>query len=270
MAGQWHDVPRLVRAGATLPDPWESLFGPLRATVSGRPMAIGQIGQSLDGRIATASGEKSYINGREGIAHLHRLRALVDAVVVGAGTVRADNPQLTVRHVEGPSPVRVVIDPRGTLPATARAFAADGIRRIVIDPRGTLPATARAFAADGIRRIVITRQPPGAGLAAGIEAIALPDPGGRIAPRAILDALFERGLRRVLIEGGAHTVSAFLSAGCLDRLHVMVAPLILGSGVAGLELPPAADMTGTLRVPMRVHALGSDVLFDCDLSGQLR
>lgn len=242
MEQQWRDVPRLVRAGERLPDRWEGLFGPLRASCSDRPLAIGQIGQSLDGRIATVSGHSNYINGQEGIAHLHRLRALVDAVVVGAGTVRADDPRLTVRDVEGPSPVRVVID-----------------------PRGTLPATARAFASDGIRRIVITRQAPCASLAAGIEAIALPDCDGRIAPRAILDALFARGLRRVLVEGGAHTVSAFLSAGCLDRLHVMVAPMILGSGIAGLDLPPVADMTGALRVPMRVHTLGSDVLFDCDL-----
>ena len=77
---------------------------------------------------------------------------------------------------------------------------------------------------------------------------------------AILDALQERGLRRVLVEGGAQTVSTFLSAGCLDRLHLTVAPMILGSGVTGLDLPPIA-----LRVPMRAHTLGSDVLFDCDL-----
>src|SRR5206468_4442700 len=106
--------------------------GALRPTSSGRPIAVGQLGQSLDGRIATLSGDSCYINGPEGIAHLHRLRALVDAVVVGAGTVRADDPQLTVRSVSGPNPVRVVIDPRGTLPADARAFANDGVRRIVI------------------------------------------------------------------------------------------------------------------------------------------
>ena len=75
------------------------------------------------------SGHSRYIKARRGLRHLHRLRALVDAVVVGAGTVRADDPQLTVRHVAGPNPVRVVIDPRGTLAATSRAFAADGVRR---------------------------------------------------------------------------------------------------------------------------------------------
>jgi riboflavin-specific deaminase-like protein len=229
----WNDVPHRIRCGRALGDPWEGLFGSLRPA----SVVVGQLGQSLDGRIATVPGQSTLINGPEGIAHLHRLRALVDAVVVGAGTVRADDPQLTVRHVEGPNPVRVVID-----------------------PRGTLPADARAFAADGVRRIVITRQHACRAVNGGIEAIALPDTDGRIEPAAILGALRERGLRRILIEGGAQTVSTFLSAGCLDRLHVMVAPVILGSGVAGFDLPPTA-----LRVPMRAHALGSDVLFDCDL-----
>src|ERR1700741_1016166 len=163
--GEWTEVPRLVRSGKPLGEPWESLFGPLRTVVRGSPLVIGQIGQSLDGRIATMSGHSSSINGPEGIAHLHRLRALVDAVVVGAGTVRADDPQLTVRCVSGPNPVRVVIDPRGTLPAASRAFAADGVHRIVITRRQCRTING------------------------GIETIALPDIDGRIEPAAILDAL---------------------------------------------------------------------------------
>ena len=228
----WNEVPHRIRCGRALGDPWESLFGPLRPS----SIVVGQLGQSLDGRIATEPGQTTLINGPEGIAHLHRLRALVDAVVVGAGTVRVDDPQLTVRHVEGPNPVRVVID-----------------------PRGTLPAQSRAFAADGVHRIVITRQ-QGRSINSGIETIALPDTDGLIDPAAILDALQDRGLNRILVEGGGRTVSTFLSAGCLDRLHVMVAPMILGSGVAGLDLSPAA-----LQVPMRAHTIGSDVLYDCDL-----
>ena len=75
-------------------------------------IVVGQIGQSLDGRIATPKGHSHYVNGDDGLAHLHRLRALVDAVVVGIGTVLADDPQLTVRRVSGPHPARVVIDPQ--------------------------------------------------------------------------------------------------------------------------------------------------------------
>ncbi|MGD9880272.1 MAG: RibD family protein [Reyranella sp.] len=241
----WDEVPRLIRAGMGLPQPWEKLFGPLRATSSSGILAVGQIGQTLDGRVATLSGHSHYINGSAGLDHLHRLRAVVDAVVVGAGTVRADDPQLTVRRVAGPNPVRVVLDPRGTLGGSARVFAADGTRRIVI----TLDGTPTRSAAE-------------------IETIALAGSTTRLEPAAILDALSARGLRRVLIEGGARTVSHFLGAGCLDRLHVMVAPVILGSGLPGLELPPVARMTDALRAPVRVHLLDDEVLFDCDLSAR--
>jgi riboflavin-specific deaminase-like protein len=245
-AGTWADVPRRIRAGERLAEPWESRFGALRRCVpAGSAVTVGQIGQSLDGRIATLSGHSQYVNGAEGLAHLHRLRAIVDAVVVGAGTVRADDPRLTVREVEGPSPARVVID-----------------------PRGSLPASARAFADDGLRRLVITRQDTTLRCAEGIEAIALPDTDGVIAPIAILEALARRNLRRVLIEGGAKTLSHFLSAGCLDRLHIVVAPVIVGSGIASLALPPIARMDEALRMPTQAHALGNEVLFDCDLSEQ--
>src|SRR6187402_131582 len=107
-------------------------------------MVVGQIGQSLDGRIATESGHSKYINGPSGLTHLHRLRALVDAVVIGVGTAVADNPQLTVRRVSGPHPARVVIDPRGRLPPDARLLADDGVRRIVIvgnDARPQFPGS---------------------------------------------------------------------------------------------------------------------------------
>ena len=106
--------------------PWAELFAPLRHGNVDDLMVVGQIGQSLDGRIATASGHSKYINGPAGLAHLHRLRALVDAVVVGVGTAIADDPQLTVRRVVGPQPARVVIDPNGRLAAGARVFTADG------------------------------------------------------------------------------------------------------------------------------------------------
>ena len=81
-------------------------------------------------------------------------------------------------------------------------------------------------------------------------------------------ALAERGFRRILIEGGADTVSRFLAARCLDRLHVLVAPIILGAGRSSLTLPPIERVDEAVRAPMRVHVLGADVLLDCDLSAQ--
>jgi len=98
--------------------------------------------------------------------------------------------------------------------------------------------------------------------------VRLPDKEGMLEPADIIAALSARGLRRVLIEGGAHTLSRFVAAGCLDRLHVVVAPMILGDGLSGLRLPPLGCGNAARRVPMRVHPLGEEVLLDCDLSGQ--
>jgi riboflavin-specific deaminase-like protein len=244
-ASSWTEVPQVIRTGGALPEAWDKLFGPLRATSPSGAMVVGQIGQSLDGRVATLSGHSHYINGAAGLDHLHRLRSVVDAVVVGAGTVRADDPQLTVRRVVGPNPVRVVLDPRGSLSVGARVFAADGTRRIVFTRDGTKSRTER-----------------------DIETVALACSAELLDPAAILEALAVRGLRRVLVEGGARTVSHFLAAGCLDRLHVVVAPVILGSGIPSLALPPIAHMTDALRVPIKAHLLGDEVLFDCDLSAR--
>jgi riboflavin-specific deaminase-like protein len=242
----WADVPRMFREPeGALPPPWQELFGPLRRGSVDGLVVVGQFGQSIDARIATTSGDSRYINGAAGLAHLHRLRALVDAVLIGVGTANIDDPLLTVRRVSGPSPARVIIDPSGRLPASARVLADDGIRRLVLTRAGTSD-----------------KLPP------GVEIAALPESDGHIAPAAILAALAERGFRRILVEGGANTVSRFLQARCLDRLHVMIAPIIIGAGPSSISLPPIARVDHALRAPMRAHALGDELLVDCDLSGQ--
>jgi len=242
----WEDFVTVFRKGTQpLPHGWAELFGPLRNGTVDDLVIVGQLGQSLDGRIATETGHSKYINGAAGLEHLHRLRALVDAVVVGVGTAVADNPQLTVRRVAGPHPVRVVVDPQGRLGADARLFADNGVRRVVVTAHGSRYAPPR-----------------------GVEVITLPAVDGHIAPPAILAALADRGLRRILVEGGANTVSRFLVAGCLDRLHVTVAPIILGGGGPGLILPPLERADDAQRMPMRVYRAEDDVLFDCDLSAQ--
>ena len=98
--------------------------------------------------------------------------------------------------------------------------------------------------------------------------MALPKVDGQIAPGAILTTLAQQGFRRVLVEGGADTVSRFVAAGSLDRLHVVVAPIILGSGRSGLALPPIERADQALRTSVRMHQLDDEVLFDCDLGAQ--
>lgn len=205
-----------------------------------RPFVVAQLGQSLDGRIATLSGESLYINGEEGLDHLHRLRAGVDAVVVGAGTVVADDPQLTVRRVSGRSPARVVIDPRGRLNGGGRWLADDGAARILVS------AAPRPLA--------------------GAENLVLPARGDRIAPADIVIALASRGYRRLLVEGGARTISAFIDAGAIDRLHLIIGCMIIGSGKAGLDLHPLDRLADAMRPTTEVYRLGRrDILFDCAL-----
>jgi riboflavin-specific deaminase-like protein len=244
-ADHWSGVPSAFRAGASLPPPWDHLFGPMQASTIDDLVVIGQIGQSLDGRIASVDGRREFINGPEGLAHLHRLRALVDAVVVGIGTALADDPQLTVRRVAGPSPARVVIDPRGRLPRSARLLLED----------------------DGVRRVVIANTEARHDLPTGVERLAVvAGDRGHIDPTDIVAALARAGFRRLLIEGGAETLSRFLAARCLDRLHIVVAPIILGSGRASCMLPHIAHADDAIRPQARSVPLGDEVLFDCDLS----
>ncbi|WP_251978609.1 RibD family protein [Salinicola avicenniae] len=208
------------------------------------PRVIAQIGQSLDGRIATASGASHYVTGAASLVHLHRLRALVDAVVVGAGTVEADDPQLTVRHVEGDNPLRVVLDPRGRVNPQRGVFHRADAPAWHLIAHGSSVATATA---EHVRVVSLE------GGEQGIE------------PAAIIAALAEAGHRRILVEGGGLTISRFLEAGCLDRLHSVVAPMLIGSGRPAITLPEIDTLAQALRPACRHFSLGSDVLFDLDL-----
>ncbi|MEM9783396.1 MAG: RibD family protein [Pseudomonadota bacterium] len=222
------------------------LTAPRTDTLRGRPgVVIGQLGQSLDGRIATPTGASKYINGRDALTHLHRLRASVDAVVVGVGTAIADNPRLTCRHVDGRHPVRVVIDPRGRLPHDLEMLS-DGRAQVLVV---TTPGTP---------------VPPGA------EALEVEADGvGSMPPCRIVDRLSDRGLTRLLIEGGAETLARFMDAGTMDELHLMLAPIVLGSGKTGLNLAPICGLDEALRPRVRTMRFDDgDMLCVCEFESQ--
>ncbi len=213
------------------------LYGPL---IAARDCVLGRIVQTLDGRIATAGGTSFWIGGKEDILHTHRLRALFDAVVVGAGTVHADDPLLTTRHCAGPSPARVVIDTDRRLTPDRRMFAGG-------------PPTLVLCADDC----------DGASHVGDAEVLRVPRlPAGELDAAAAVALLAERGLRRIMVEGGGITVSRFLAAGLFDRLHVTIAPLLLGDGISGFRLPPVARPEDGMRLNWTMHRLGEDVLFD--------
>nr|WP_272213691.1 RibD family protein [Marinicella sp. W31]MDC2879645.1 RibD family protein [Marinicella sp. W31] len=236
-----------LRAGGPALDvtPTATLYAPIAAAPGS--FVLAQVGQSLDGRVATPSGDAMDISGPDGLAHLHRCRALVEAVIVGVNTVKADNPRLSVRLVKGPSPVRVVIDCNGQLDGNEGLFHDGGAPVIIVE--------STSVRARHLPNAEILRLAPGEN---GIET------------GAIVNALTARGLRRILVEGGARTIARFISEEQLDRLHVAISPLIIGAGPNGLNLPPVARLSDALRPDAEIFSLGSDVLFDCALSASAR
>jgi len=171
---------------------------------------------TIDGRIATRTGESRWITGPEARADVHRWRDRLDAILVGAGTVIADDPLLTVRGIAGGrDPVRVILDGKAATPPKARLFHSGS-------PAKTIVAVARDAAT---RRVV--------GLeAVGAEVLRLPGTNGRVKPLALARALAERGLLSIFVEGGAETHAAFLDAGLCDRLLLYVAPKAVGGARA--------------------------------------
>ena len=217
------------------------LYLPVCTAPDNRPFVIAHLGQSLDGRIATESGASCYVTGPANITHLHRLRALCDAVIVGAATVQCDNPRLTTRQVSGSHPVRVILDPGARLGDDYGVFQDGETRTLVI-------------------RTGPDRQPDRLGQA---EVVTIANDGNdHLSLPALIDELYRRGLHRLFIEGGGVTVSRFLEQDLLDRLHLAVAPMIIGSGRQGLTLPPIDNLDNAIRPPCRQFAMGQDVLFD--------
>lgn len=238
MRGETLDQKRLTTDAAY------ALYGPLATPDAA--FVLAQVGQSLDGRVATPEGDARDISGPDGMAHLHRCRALMDAVIVGLGTVKADNPRLSVREVKGRSPVRVVIDCHGQLAGDEGLFHDGGAPVVVIQSESATPKNLKA---DIVR---LHRHPHG------------------LCPREIIDVLAERGLQKILVEGGARTIARFMDNGLVDRLHVCVAPLIIGSGPSGISLPPIRLLSEAQRPRTEVYSLGSDILFDCQLREQAK
>jgi 5-amino-6-(5-phosphoribosylamino)uracil reductase len=212
-----------------------------------RPQITISYAQTLDGRLATRSGSSQWIGGPESLRFAHELRASHDAIMVGVGTVLADDPRLTVRLAAGRDPLRVVVDSALRTPITA-ATLSDGAAR------GTLLACVEG--ADPARRAAIE------GLGATVLVLP-PAPGGGVDLAALLGALQQRGVASLMVEGGARLITALLRGRLADRLAVCVAPMILGTGIAAvgdLGLERLADAYRLREI--RVSAWGVDTIID--------
>jgi diaminohydroxyphosphoribosylaminopyrimidine deaminase/5-amino-6-(5-phosphoribosylamino)uracil reductase len=232
-----------VEVGLLEPEAREQNRFYLRWITTGLPFVGLKWAMSADGRIATRTGDAKYLTGETARALVHRLRAEWDAVLVGVGTVATDDPELTVRLVEGRNPLRVVLDSRLRTPPTARLLKAPGSTLVV----GALPLDAeKARALE----------------AAGAEVVGVPAFEGRVDIRSLLRLLGNRRLTSVLVEGGAEVHASFFRAGAVDEVHGFVAPLVIG----GREAPGpvggagAALLAQAARLALvRQERLGDDI-----------
>ncbi|HEY0738437.1 MAG TPA: RibD family protein [Herpetosiphonaceae bacterium] len=215
-----------------------------------RPRVTLSYAQTLDGRLATRGGSSQWIGGPESLVFAHTLRARHDAIMVGVNTVLIDNPRLTVRHVAGRDPLRIVVDSALRTPWTA-AVLADGAAT------GTL--------------LAVTSRAPGERIAAaqqlGARVLVLPaDHAGHVDLAALLGALHETGVGSLMVEGGAALLTALLRARLADRLAVCVAPKILGVGIEAVGELGIISLSDSLRLEsLSVQHYGADLI----ISGEI-
>jgi len=196
---------------------------------TGLPFVELKLAQSMDGKIATRTGDSKWISGEESRVAVHRLRRRLAAILVGVQTVIADDPLLTVRHVTGPNPVRVVLDGHGRIPLTAKLLH-DGGRTVV--------ATA-TMGGDKEKAL----------LDLDVEVWRLPRNGDRIDLRALLQRLGEAQIDSLLVEGGGETAASFLEVNLVDKVSLFIAPIIIG----GRDAVPAVGGSGSERVADALH-----------------
>ncbi|MFD9412359.1 bifunctional diaminohydroxyphosphoribosylaminopyrimidine deaminase/5-amino-6-(5-phosphoribosylamino)uracil reductase RibD [Streptomyces sp. NPDC059989] len=206
----------------------------------GRPYVLWKYAATLDGRIAAADGTSRWISSPESRADVHRLRAEADAVVVGSGTLRADDPHLAVRGIDGvDQPLRVVLDTHATIRPAAR---------VLDDAAPTLIVVGEDIEEAATRHL------------AGVELARLPHDKHGISVHALLAELHRRGVRSVLLEGGPTLAGAFVAAGAVDKVVGYLAPVLLGAGPAALADAGIGTLTEALRLDIaETVRIGTDI-----------
>jgi diaminohydroxyphosphoribosylaminopyrimidine deaminase/5-amino-6-(5-phosphoribosylamino)uracil reductase len=217
----------------------------LKLVMTGRPYVHAKWAMTLDGKICTRSGDSQWITGEAARQRAHALRGRMDAIVVGIGTVLADNPRLTVRPPGPRTPVRIVLDSRGRIPATLRLIeTAEECPLIIV--------TCKDFP-----------QPKGSKVPKNCEFLGLPAEHNRPRVQALLDELGRRRMTNILVEGGSAVLGSFFDARAMDEVHVFVAPRLAGgdpakSPIGGMGIDKIAE---TLAVAeWKLDQLGQDVL----------
>jgi diaminohydroxyphosphoribosylaminopyrimidine deaminase/5-amino-6-(5-phosphoribosylamino)uracil reductase len=217
---------------------------------TGLPFVALKAAMSLDGKIATARGESKWITGERARAAAHRLRAQHDAVMVGVGTVLADDPQLTVRAARGRTPLRVVVDSRARTPPRARLLTAD--------ERPPVVAVTRAAPEARVRRLG----------RAGALVWKVGARAGKVDLKRLMSRLGAEGVLSVLVEGGGTLAAAVLAAGLVDRVYFFVAPRLIGgaSALTPVEGAGVSRLAQAWRIgSLQVRRVGEDLLVSGDV-----
>ncbi|MFK7739340.1 MAG: RibD family protein [Planctomycetota bacterium] len=218
------------------------LIGAARAHRSGSSFVAGHVTQTLDGRIACENGQSQWIGNMADQHHSHRMRALLDGVMVGATTALRDDPRLDVRHVSGPNPRRIVVSGRG------RAVREGKDLRLMQAPG------CEIFVDAGLD-LGAERQ--------GVNVHRAPAEDAHLEPAQILSKLREVGVHSVYLEGGSSILSSFLLAGNVDILQVHIAAMVLGSGLPSLRFPTVEHVDQGLQLHMDHAVLDGHVLLTC-------
>jgi diaminohydroxyphosphoribosylaminopyrimidine deaminase/5-amino-6-(5-phosphoribosylamino)uracil reductase len=219
----------------------------IKYVTKGVPLVTVKFAQTLDGRIATAGGSARWISSEESRRLAHRLRAINDAVLVGAGTVLADDPELTVRLVRGRSPVRIVLDSGLRVPLESRVLLEQEKARTII---ATTPKADPAKVEELEQK--------------GIEVMKVPaNQAGEVDIPSLLPLLGKRGIASLLVEGGSSIITSFLRLGLADRLVAIVAPKILGSGIETVGDLNITDVGKALKLSFsRTYRSGADLVIE--------
>jgi diaminohydroxyphosphoribosylaminopyrimidine deaminase/5-amino-6-(5-phosphoribosylamino)uracil reductase len=219
-------------------------------TTTGLPLVSLKAAMTLDGKIATTSGESRWITGERARKLAHRLRAAHDAVLVGVGTVIADKPKLTVRHVRGRTPLRVVADSEARTPTDSPLLSADQIPPII--------AVTEAAPRERVNHLK----------SAGAETWVMSSGGCGVDLGALMHRLGERQVQSVLVEGGGTVAAALLESDLVDRVYFFLAPKLIG----GKAAPSPVDGAGVEKLAdawrltgMRVRRIGEDILISGDI-----
>ena len=199
---------------------------------------IGQIGQSLDGKIALNNGSSHYINEKESITYLHCLRSISDGVLVGVNTIIKDNPLLTTRKIKGPNPIRLIIDPTLKLTNKYKIFK-DNNKNIIF----TNSSKEKKF----------------------INTTIVKFPKKNFTQN-IYDYLEKTSLQTILIEGGPTTLSHFIELKLLNYMQFIISPTIIGSGIDSVRLKPISDLKNALRAKNTICKLGKEIIVTLDFN----